>query len=214
MRTTSEVIVAYASRTGTKRNLDALRDHGWRLLVSAAGVHRTEGFPYALDNGAWTAFMQKKPIDLDLFVEVLTKLGADADWVALPDVVMGGQASFDLSLEWLPRVLAASPRALLPVQPGFTIEQVGDVLGPDVGVFVGGDTKWKLDTMATWSELAASKGAWCHVGRVNTARRIHACVDVGVDSFDGSGPSRFAVETPKLDRARRQGSLFGKGRFL
>jgi hypothetical protein len=39
-------LTAYASRTGTKQNLDAMRKAGWRLLVSAAGVVRTEGFQY------------------------------------------------------------------------------------------------------------------------------------------------------------------------
>jgi hypothetical protein len=40
-------MIAYASRTGTKRNLEAMRQNGWRLLVSAKGVLRTEGFKYA-----------------------------------------------------------------------------------------------------------------------------------------------------------------------
>ena len=31
-----EPMIAYASRTGTRRNLAALRAAGWRLLVSAA----------------------------------------------------------------------------------------------------------------------------------------------------------------------------------
>lgn len=39
-------MLGYASRTGTRRNLAALRAAGWRLLVSATGVHRDEGFPF------------------------------------------------------------------------------------------------------------------------------------------------------------------------
>ena len=54
-------MIGYASRTGTKRNLAALRDAGWRLLVSAAGRceplrGHAASFAYALDNGAWSAF--------------------------------------------------------------------------------------------------------------------------------------------------------------
>jgi hypothetical protein len=45
-------MAGYASRTGTRRNLAALRDAGWRLLVSAEAELRTEGMRYALDNGA------------------------------------------------------------------------------------------------------------------------------------------------------------------
>lgn len=44
-------MIPYTSRTGTRSTLRALRADGWHLLVSATGVHRTEGFPYAIDNG-------------------------------------------------------------------------------------------------------------------------------------------------------------------
>ncbi|MHC5194673.1 hypothetical protein ACYSUW_13060 [Pseudomonas frederiksbergensis] len=44
-------MIAYASRTGTKRNLEAMRQNGWRLLVSAKGVLRTEGFKYVSTMG-------------------------------------------------------------------------------------------------------------------------------------------------------------------
>jgi hypothetical protein len=54
-------MIAYASRTGTRRNLDALRNAEWRLMVSTRGVLRTEGFSYALDNGAWTSFQRGEP---------------------------------------------------------------------------------------------------------------------------------------------------------
>lgn len=111
-------IVAYASRTGTRRNLDALRARGWRLLVSATGAHRTEGFPYAIDNGAWTAFQKKQPFDSRAFIRVVVLLGALADWVACPDIVAGGLQSLRLSMKWLPWVLQHTPRALLPVQDG------------------------------------------------------------------------------------------------
>ena len=53
----------YASRTGTRRALDLFRSWGWRILVSARGVVRTEGFAYALDNGAWTAHAKGEPFD-------------------------------------------------------------------------------------------------------------------------------------------------------
>src|SRR3546814_16539672 len=49
-------VIAYASRTGTRRNLDALRDTGWRLMLSAHGVLRTEALPYALAPGSRTSF--------------------------------------------------------------------------------------------------------------------------------------------------------------
>lgn len=67
-------LIAYASRTGTKRNLAGLRGAGWRLLVSATGILRHEGFQYALDNGAWTAFQKGVPFDEQKFAAALRKL--------------------------------------------------------------------------------------------------------------------------------------------
>lgn len=158
-------MIAYASRTGTRRNLAALREAGWRLLVSAAGCLRNEGFPYALDNGAWSAYAKGKAFDEPAFEKALRKLGASADWTVLPDIVAGGQPSLELSLRWMRRVLDETPRALLAVQNGIKPEDVRQFLGPRVGIFVGGDTNWKLGTMGEWGHLARETGCWLHVGR-------------------------------------------------
>lgn len=202
-------IIPYASRTGTRRNLDALRSRGWRLLVSATGVLRTEGFPYALDNGAWTAHQKGAPINLVLFMIALWKLGRDAEWVALPDVVGGGLASLELSLSWMRRVLCLTERALIPVQDGVDVATVEPWLGPNVGVFVGGapTTNWKETTTPAWAAACRRRGAWCHVGRVNTQRRINICATAGATSFDGTAATRYAVELPKLHRSVVQQSL-------
>jgi len=204
-------MIAYASRTGTRRNLTALRAHGWRLLVSATACLRSEGFPYALDNGAWTAYQQGKPFDERAFVTALRKMGAAADWTVVPDVVCGGPASLDVSLRWMRAVLDESPRALLAVQDGMTTDDVRGFLGPRVGIFVGGSTQWKEATIGQWSALGRAVGCWVHVGRVNTARRIAICTAENATSFDGTSASRFAKTVGPLDSARRQLGLFGKG---
>lgn len=202
-------MIGYASRTGTRRNLAALRGAGWRLLISATGVHRDEGFRFAIDNGAWTAHQQRRPFDTDAFLRLLASHGARADWVVVPDIVQGGRASLALSLAWLPIVLDMAPVALLAVQDGMTDDDVGHLLGPRVGLFVGGSTEFKLSTMAAWAALGRSAAAWVHVGRVNTARRIHQCGLAGVQSFDGTSASRFSCTLPKLENARRQLPLQG-----
>jgi hypothetical protein len=200
-------MIAYASRTGTARNLRALRDHGWRLLVSAAGALRSEGFPYALDNGAWSAYSKGTPFDERAFDLALRKLGSSADWTVAPDIVAGGLASLDLSLKWLPRVLSESPRALIAVQNGMIDADVRPFLGERVGIFVGGDTEWKLRTLPLWGGVARSVGCWLHVGRVNSAKRIHACAIAGAHSFDGTSATRYAKTVGPLDSARRQMAL-------
>lgn len=200
-------LIAYASRTGTKRNLAALRDANWRILVSATGPLRPEGFPYALDNGAWTAFMAGKPFDESAFVKALSLLGRDADWTTIPDIVAGGAASLEFSLRWMRRVLDECGRGLLAVQDGLVSGDVADLIGDRVGIFVGGSTAWKLKTMRSWASLARERGAWCHVGRVNTARRIRMCSTAGATSFDGTSASRYAKTLPRLDAAKRQLAL-------
>lgn len=202
------MLIPYAARTGTRRNLHALRAAEWRLLVSAAASLRTEGFLYALDNGAWSAYRTGQPWDERRFVVALRKLGAGADWTTIPDIVAGGHASLDLSLRWIRYVLDESPRALLAVQDGLKPDDVMPFLGERVGIFVGGSTAWKHHTLEQWGAVGHRMGCWVHVGRINTIRHIFRCTYAGITSFDGSSASRYAVNTPKLDRARRQLALF------
>lgn len=208
-------MIAYASRTGTRRNLAMLRALGWRLMVSAKGVLRTEGFRYALDNGAWTAHQKGEPFDVPAFEKAVGLLGSGADFIVLPDIVMGGMESLEMSLRWLKklrrRVKLKGARFLIAVQNGMeaVAPRIARWLNKKVGIFVGGDTDWKIETMGFWAKLARSRGAICHVGRVNTERRIRLCEAAGVDSFDGSSASRYAINAPRLDAARRQTDIEG-----
>lgn len=201
-------MIGYASRTGTRRNLAGLRAAGWRMLLSPQTPLLPAGFAYGLDNGAWTAFQQKAPWDEAAFMRLLGKFGALADWVVAPDIVAGGTESLALSSEWFVRCSDACPLVLVAVQDGMEPDDLRPFLSMGAGIFIGGSTDWKLATMARWSALAHEYGAWCHVGRVNTVRRIRWCHEVGATSFDGTSPSRYAVTLPKLDRARRQPSLW------
>lgn len=203
-------MIAYASRTGTKRNLDMLRQLDWRLLVSAAGVWRTEGFSWAGDNGAWSDFQEGKPFDEGRFRRFLDWAAVQirpADFIVAPDIVAGGRASLDYSVSWLPRLKGAPcERLLLAVQDGMTEADVAPLLADQsfAGVFVGGTTEWKLETLPGWVALAHSFGAWAHAARVNTVKRINRCLAADADSFDGSAATRFAAAAPPLDAARRQ----------
>ena len=61
------------------------------------------------------------------------------------------------------------------------------------------------------AHAARAAGAWCHVGRVNTKRRIVACGVAGVTSFDGTSvtqfPSTLALLQGAVAVARRQGAM-------
>ncbi|WP_236078652.1 hypothetical protein [Paraburkholderia domus] len=201
-------MVGYASRTGTRRNLEALADADWRLLVSAKGEHRPEGMRYAIDNGAWTAYQRGEPFDESAFLAVIEKLGEGADWIVLPDIVQGGLASLEYSLRWKERLRGMPSQLLIAVQDGMQLDDVARFLSPVVGIFIGGSTAWKEATAEAWGLLARRRNCHLHVGRVNSARRIRICAAAGADSFDGSGPSRYSNALPRLDRATRQPDLF------
>jgi hypothetical protein len=205
---TSKQIIGYASRTGTRRNLAVLRDNGWRLLVSATGVHRTEGFRYALDNGAWSAYQRGTPFDHVAFMRLVGNLGRDADFIVIPDIVEGGERSLEFSRAWIPRLAPIGTKLLLAVQDGIPPGEVEKHLASGIGIFVGGSTEWKLATMPMWGRLARSWGEYLHVGRVNSVKRINLCKDAGADSFDGTSATRYAATVQRLTNATRQQTLF------
>lgn len=190
-----------------------LREAGWRLFVSARGVLRTEGFRYALDNGAWTAFTKGEDFDVEAFERAYAMLGPGADFVIAPDIVAGGHRSLDMSLDWLPRLGDAS-LVLIPNQDGLEPEDFADLVGPRVGVFHGGSTEWKVGQMVKWGRWCAERGVYFHVGRVNTAVRFRLAHVAGAHSVDGSSASRFAVTIPGLDALARQDDLFDARRMV
>lgn len=208
-------MICYASRTGTKRNLAALKAAGWRLLISRTGVWRTEGFAYALDNGRWTDSQEDppRPFDADAqaeFIALVERFGRDADFVVVPDTVGDREETLALMGEWLPRLKGYQcKRLLIAVQDGMTFADVEAFVGPDVGIFMGGSTAWKLANMEAWGRWCAARGVYFHVGRVNSEKRIHLVMAAMANSFDGSSVSRYAMTLPGLDRAARQPDLYG-----
>lgn len=202
----------YASRTGTRRNLDALRRHGWGLLVSRAGVWRTEGFERVCgDNGAWADFQAGRAFDEDAYDRFLDWLAAQsvtADWLVLPDIVAGGLPSLELSCRFLNRCLSVAPMVLIAVQDGMEGDHLAPLVGPQVGVFLGGSTEWKIARMAYWGRFCAARGIYYHVARVNSIARMSLAASCGADSIDGSSASRYAVTLPKLAYAARQRDMF------
>jgi hypothetical protein len=198
----------YACRTGTRTTLAALRRHGWRLLLTAGAVLRTEGFRYGLDNGAWGAYQAGEPFDRAAFEDAVRQVGAAADWIVVPDIVLGGLESLTVSRSWLPELAPLGRLLLIPIQDGMTFAHLEPLVEPGrVGIFVGGSTEWKEAAILTWGPWCRRRGIACHVGRVNTARRIALCAAGRVTSFDGSSVARFPSTLRQLDSARRQLAL-------
>lgn len=207
---------AYLPRTGTLTTIEAVAAAGWRWLVTPAdgrGPSIKASLPHALDNGAWTAHQQGIEWDEVGFRVALDRFGPGSDFIVVPDIVMAGMESLQRSLDWLPELLGRSDLAgvkmLIPVQDGMQPSDLSPILSELVGVFVGGSTDWKLATMGAWAGVAHASGSYCHVGRVNTARRIRLCAMIGADSFDGSGAAKFPKTVRPLDLARRQTDIEG-----
>lgn len=212
----------YASRTGTRRNLDALGNAGWGLLISRAGAWRTEGwidretgdrrqFRIVGDNGAWSDHQNGTEFDgetFERFLEWIVSQPIVPEWIVLPDIVAGGLASLELSLRWSNRCLSVCPLVLIAVQDGMTAADISPFVGPSVGVFLGGSTEWKISTMAAWGTFCRPLGIYYHVARVNSVKRMAMAVAAGADSIDGTSCTRFAVTTMKLTYASRQTDLW------
>ena len=132
-------MIGYASNTGTRRNLSALRAHGWRILLTPDNPTPREGLRFGIDNGAWKAFQQKQPFDGDAFGALVERFGCAADFVVMPDIVAGGRDSLAFSVSWFPRLRGL--RGLRFVSG----VQLGDVLPEDiadrlfVNANIGGD---------------------------------------------------------------------------
>lgn len=202
------MIIGYASRTGSSRNLAVIRRLGWRLLVVAGAVLRHEGFLHALDNGAWSCHVQGLPWDEKAFRDAVSLFGDSADWVVLPDIVCGGKASLDKSMAWVHELRGGCPM-LIAVQDGMTDADIEPLLREGIaGVFVGGSTEWKELSLPMWGALKRRTGCYLHVGRVNSRRRIRLCGMAGADSFDGTSLTIYGEKTgDKLDAERQQTCL-------
>jgi hypothetical protein len=182
-------------------------------MVVAGAVLRTEGFRYALDNGAWSCHKRGVPFHDDVFREAVFRLGEDADFIVVPDIVEGGLESLRFSESWLPELESVNQRLLIAVQDGITPTDVKPLIHGATGVFLGGSTSFKLSTMETWGDFCGEMGCWYHVGRVNTRRRIRQAACAGADSFDGTSVTRFAKTIHRLDAERRQRVFrFGRSR--
>jgi hypothetical protein len=198
---------AYTSVTNNKTTLAALHAAGWRLLVSAPDQRQPVGFAYAIDNGAWSAHINKKPFDFGAFEASVDALGTGADWVVAPDIVAGGLTSLRLSEAWVPRLLGRVERVLIAVQDGMSPDDVRPMLEArpkDLGIFLGGSTEWKVANIPVWAVLAEEVGCYYHVGRVNTVKRIRMCRYARAHSFDGTSPVKFPKSLPLLDNARKE----------
>ena len=179
---------------------DAERELGmecWQLLTPLTRYRavRPEA-PFAIDNGAFTAF---NPGGFRSLLERERERRDLCRFVTVPDVIAAGRAGppvgdaaltrevFDARKELFP-YLAAWPLAYV-IQDG---QETVPVPWRSIrAVFVGGSDTYKDGAHAAAVVKAAKlRGLWVHVGRVNCPGRFEHFDRLGADSFDGSGVAR------------------------
>lgn len=156
-----------------------------RLLRPGNG-NLPDSLPWAADNGAFSGF---DPVAFRSFLARI-KGYPGCLWVAAPDVVANHAATLSLFREWEPELHAAGFPVAFILQDGATTEEIP--WSSCEAVFIGGTTRFKLSRRA--ADLVAEgreRGKLCHMGRVNTKRRLRAAYQYGCDSVDGTSFSRW-----------------------
>lgn len=179
-------MVMPSDRTKMTRQLN--ENHVGRLgnLFSPVCFKNPQGLPYALDNGRFPAWSSGKIWDEKSYwklIEKAKKVNHSPLWILIPDVVADAEATFAEWEIWYPKLIKLGWPLALAVQDGMTVSQVKNLTSkPDV-IFIGGTTKWKWRTLASWCQNFPR----VHVGRVNTERMLWSVHRHGAESSDGTG---------------------------
>lgn len=156
---------------------------------------------FAVDNGSFSRF------DRDAFLALLQREKANkarCRFVALPDVVESARRTLELFHYWRHRI-GNWPLALV-AQDGQ--ENLDIPWSQIAAVFIGGSTGWKLSKHAAdVIKTAKAIGKWVHVGRVNTPGRFEYFENLGADSIDGTGLSRYSHMREAIWRTYTQPNL-------
>jgi len=159
------------------------------------------GSRFAIDNGAFSRF------DKQAFWALLAREYERRDnclFVCAPDVVGSARRTLEAFDKWEP-LLGGWPVALV-IQDG---QQDMPIPWERVdAIFIGGSTEFKLSQHAVQIiKCAQIMEKWVHVGRVNTPGRYEYFQQLGADSIDGTGLSRFSWMREQIYTSRRQPGL-------
>ncbi len=191
---TSEDLAVCASELGC--------DVGQLLTPLTRFTLQYPAMPWAIDNGAFAGFEEKSFLSL-LQREEHHKVRCL--FVAAPDVVGSARRTLECFEGWRGR-LATWPTALV-IQDG---QQDLPIPWNDIAaVFIGGTTQFKISDHASHCIKAAKiLGKWAHVGRVNDPARFEHFEELGADSIDGTGLSRYSHMREAISKRDAQQRIF------
>jgi len=192
----------YLGFTGNKKVAEFMQKYDCGWLFSPSNYSKNFREAFCMDNGCFSAYLNKTTWDENGFYKYVRGfVPMKPDFIVVPDIVAGGIKSLDFSLghvEAIPR-----PR-YLAVQDGMQSNEVRLHLDKFDGIFVGGTVVWKMNTARMWADVAHLHGIKCHVGRIGTFQGYALCKAWGVDSVDGTNPSRNCDERPLKQFAEQQ----------
>lgn len=180
----------YSCCPGGSKGRSVVEEHGVGIMLSPHPStypdKRLQTFKgkLALDNGAFPAFLKKRPFDEYLFLRTLSKvlsLDLPVEFIVCPDRVGGGLASLGFSLLWEQRL--ACPLLALVVNDEMPPSSVIPHLDKFSHIFIsGGFSKdW-----GTWVEFAHYHGKRAHIGRCGTEHNLRFAREIRADSVDGT----------------------------
>lgn len=185
-------MIGYGGGTSSPKQLAQLVAGGFGMMIGPTNPKESQ-LRYALDNGAFPAWRDKKPWPEEKFLKLLDKVHGferRPDFGCCPDKVAEGLRSLDFSLEWIDRLPKDYPW-YLAVQDGMTATHVRPVMAKFSGIFVGGTEDWKMQSAPEWAVLSRELGVPLHIGRVNSLPKAFVvCKVLGADSFDGNNWNR------------------------
>lgn len=188
---TASKMKIYQGNGNSKADREYCKKNGIGIMLSPGGCTNPKHFAYfAIDNGAYSAFVQGKEWDGMAYQKYLANLLSkeSPDFIITPDKVAKGKESLLFSLVWADMIRSKYPeiKQYLAVQDGMTLEDVRPHMDVFDGIFVGGTLEWKYAKAGQWIDLAHRHGKPCHIGRVGTCNKIRWAMTIGADSIDSS----------------------------
>lgn len=181
-----------------------------RLVSPRSGNVPEPHEQWAADNDAFGAW------DENRFVSMLKRIEnwdrSNCLFVACPDVVGNARKTIDRFWNWRWEIAGRGLPVAIVAQDG--IENMDVEWSAFDCLFIGGSTEWKLSLSASDIALEAKlHSKWLHMGRVNSRRRLRIAYDLGCDSIDGTGWSKFPDtylknEFAYLTSLRKQTTMF------
>lgn len=183
--------------------------HGWKLFWLEVlkwgrmfNFHPPKpaypGGPWALDNGAFGAWVNNKPWDSRAYIQRVKvaeemRRNEPPEFAVIPDLPGQGFGSLNFSQVWLNDCceLPLSWTYALALQDGMTVDMVDAFLRRGSTrqistLFLGGTDEFKA-TAAQWSDYCHEHKLRFHYARCGSVEKLRLAVEADADSVDSVG---------------------------